>query len=115
MSVVTPVYLFRGLTGHGDFMVVSAARLDLVVSVFGGGPLHGEGGLVSAFGGAAFFKNEETSECYLGVWGARKVSRFRQMLQGSGAALTIVRERPPARLIRLSSNKGGRPRLNRAR
>jgi hypothetical protein len=37
---------------------------------------------------------------YVGVWGARNASRFRQILRERGAALNIVRGRPPAPLSR---------------
>jgi hypothetical protein len=100
MSQRFPVFVFRA--GHfarnGD-SVVSAAPLDLVVSVFGGGGLKGEAGLKAVFRGVAFFRNDETLLQYLGVWGARKASRFRRMLREAGARLDIVREPPPARLV----------------
>jgi hypothetical protein len=37
---------------------------------------------------------------YIGVWGARNASRFRQLLRERGAELKIVRDRPPAPLSR---------------
>jgi hypothetical protein len=73
--------------------------LELVVSVFGGGGPKGLAGLEAAFGGAAFFRNEEAGFQYLGVWGARKASRFRRSLREAGASLDIIREPPPARLV----------------
>lgn len=79
--------------------IVSAAPLDLVVMVYGGGGLKGEGSLAEAFGGAAFFRNDETGEGYLGVWGARNASRFRRTLQEAGVDLEIIREPPRARLV----------------
>ena len=93
------VYVFRErrFAPAGD-TVVCAAPLDLVVSVYGGGGLKGEGGLAAAFGGAAFFRNEETGFSYLGVWGARNASRFRNALRRR-ATLEIVRDSPPARLV----------------
>jgi hypothetical protein len=52
-STHSPVYVFREprFAPAGD-TVVCAAPLDLVVSVYGGGGLKGEGGLSAAFGGA---------------------------------------------------------------
>ncbi len=99
MSGNIPVYLFRDshFAPAGD-TVVCAAPLDVVVSVYGGGGLKGEGGLAAAFSGAAFFRNDETGLCFLGVWGSRNASRFRSALRRSGSRLEIVRERPPARL-----------------
>ncbi len=111
MSEPIPVYVFRGLSGlASDPTIVSVAPLDLVLSVFGGGGLRGEGGLSDAFGGTAFFRNDETGQCYLGVWGARKASRFRRALRSGGATLNIVRERPPTRLISWGSSKGSKRR-----
>src|ERR1700746_202886 len=104
--VSVPVYIFRG--GHfsprGDTMV-SAAPLDVVVFVYGGGGLKGELGLAAAFGGAAFFRNDETGCCFLGVWGARKASRFRNALRRSGAQLEIIPMHPPARLVWSQSHR----------
>jgi hypothetical protein len=65
MSEAIPVYLFRSgrFARNGD-TVVSAAPLDVVMSVYGGGGLFGEGGIKSAFGGAAFYHDDEaTSAC----------------------------------------------------
>ena len=45
---------------------------------------------------------------YLGVWGARNCARFRRLLRGSFADITIVEAEPPARL-RLVSKLGERP------
>ena len=65
-------------------------------------------GLAAAFGGAALFRNDETGATYLGVWGARNASRFRTALRRSGAALDLIREHPPARLILFTTSKGSR-------
>ena len=93
------IYVFRDphFAPAGD-TIVSAAPLDLVVSVYGGGGLIGESGLSTAFGGAALFRNDETGECYLGVWGERNASRFRSALQAA-TDLTIAHEAPRARLV----------------
>lgn len=94
----TPIYLFRSEAfAPGDRTVVCAAPTHLVVAVYGGGGHHNNGGMNDAFGGSAFYRNEETGETFLGVWGARNASRFRTALRRKGA-ITIVREPPPARL-----------------
>jgi hypothetical protein len=111
MSERFPVYVFRdGHFAPARDTFVSAAPLDLVVSVYGGGGIKGEGGLAAVFGGAAVFKNEESGLYYLGVWGARNASRFRTALRASGVILDIVREPPPARLI-FFETRGRRPSL----
>ena len=72
-----PGLRFRSLcfAPSGD-TVVSAAPLDRVVAVYGNGSVVGEGGLSSAFGGVAVFKNDASGECFIGVWGARNTTRF---------------------------------------
>jgi hypothetical protein len=97
-TATAAVYVFRDprFAPAGD-TVVCAAPVDLVVSVYGGGGLNGEEGLSAAFGGAAFFRNAKTGSSFLGVWGARKASRFRSALR-QRAVLNIVDAPPPARL-----------------
>src|SRR6266545_2542243 len=109
MSARFPVYVFRDrhFAPAGD-TVMSAAPIELVISVYGGGGTKGAGGLSAAFGGAAFFRNDATGDCYLGVWGARNASRFRSALRGSGAILLNFYKPPPARLI-FFEKKGKRP------
>src|SRR5262245_31105153 len=108
MSDRVCVYLFRSRNFmRGSDAVVSAAPLDLVVSVYGGGGTLNLGGLAAAFGGGAFFRNETTGRCFLGVWGARNASRFRAALRASGAAVSIIREPPPARLIFFETRGNG--------
>ncbi|MDZ7872724.1 MAG: hypothetical protein U5N27_05845 [Rhizobium sp.] len=65
--------------------------------VYGNGGVLGEGGLSSAFGGAAVFKNETTGECFIGVWGARNASRFRRELRGH-VETRLIKEAPDARI-----------------
>jgi hypothetical protein len=98
MNEPLAVYLFRDprFAPAGD-TAVCVAPLDLVVSVYGGGGHAGAEGLAAAFAGVAMFRNEETGARYLGVWGARKASRFRNALRAR-AALNVIREPPPARL-----------------
>ena len=74
-----------------------AAPVDLVVAVYGGGGHRDQEGVQSAFGGNAFYRNDETGDCFIGVWGTRNASRFRTALRRK-AAIQIVREPPPARL-----------------
>jgi hypothetical protein len=109
-----PVFVFRSTHfATAADTVVSAAPLDLVVTVYGGGGLKGEGGLAEAFGGAALFRDDDTGESYLGVWGARNASRFRHTLKEAGVNLSIVREPPRARLVWLQPetlNRQGRSR-----
>src|SRR3954451_9382764 len=100
------VYLFRGhFSPRGD-TVVCAAPLEMVVSVYGGGGINGDGGLSAVFEGSAFFRNEETGAAYLGVWGARNASHFRSALRQHFGALTIIRGPLPARLVRYSTAGG---------
>jgi hypothetical protein len=93
------VYVFRDSRFRGGNTVVSAAPHELVVSVYGGGGLVGEGNLAVAFGGCAYFRNEETGLTYLGIWGARKAAKFRTSLGKSGASIELIPEPPPARLV----------------
>ena len=94
-----PVFLFRSATfaPSGD-TVISVAPLKAVVSVYGNGGVVGEGGVSSAFGGAAVFKNETTGECFVGVWGARNASRFRRELRDH-IQILVIREALDARLV----------------
>jgi hypothetical protein len=106
-----PVYVYRDahFAAAGD-TVVTAAPLDLVVSVYGGGGIRGEAGLTAAFNGSILFKNDDTGQYYLGIWGARSASRFRGALRRSGAELEIRREPPPARMAGFQTrHKGSRP------
>jgi len=110
MAERVPVYLFRSgnFARNGD-TVVTAAPLDAVMSVYGGGGLFGEGGVAAIFGGAAFYRDDprdETSRGYVGVWGARQASRFRAVLRGAGISIEIVRSPPPARLMFWGTKSG---------
>lgn len=96
----TPVYLFRdqSFSGGGDTVVCVAAR-EAVVSVFGGGDLFDSGGLSAEFAGGAVFRDDVSGQLFLGIWGARKASRFRNRLRAHGIPCHIRHERPPGRLI----------------
>jgi hypothetical protein len=98
MNEPTRIYLFRSEgVANGSETVICAAPVDLVVATYGGGG-HGEQeGVRRAFGGNAFYRNDETGECFIGVWGARNASRFRTALRCK-AAIAVIHEQPPARL-----------------
>lgn len=94
----TRIYLFRSeAIAPGSSTVVCAAPVDLATAAFGSGGRHNEEGVRRAFGGNAFFRNSETGERFIGVWGARNASRYRTALRRH-ARIAIVREPPPARL-----------------
>lgn len=87
---------------------MTAAPLDLVVSVYGGGGLRGEQGLEAIFGGSAFFRDDDTGATYLAVWSSRKAARFRKQLRASGASIEIIRDAPAARLISWTTHRRDR-------
>ncbi|QFY60907.1 hypothetical protein FZ934_11060 [Rhizobium grahamii] len=92
------VYLFRSAGfAPSAGTVVSVAQLDRVVAVYGAGGVFGEGGLSSAFDGAAVFKNYASGACFIGVWGARNASRFRSKLRAH-MEIAVYNEAPDARL-----------------
>lgn len=99
METPCPVYLYRdpNFSALGDTFA-AAAPLNEVISVYGGGGLVGEGGLSAAFRGAVVFKQEDTGQYFLGVWGRRNTARFRAALRSVGE-IAIIAEPPPARLI----------------
>jgi|SRR5579883_13380 len=114
MSERLAIYVFRGGPfGHDANACV--APVDLVVGVFGGGGLKDSAGLSATFGGVAYFRNDETGAAYLGVWGARKASKFRSALRQVDANLEIVHRRPPARLIFFETKPGKPSRRSRRR
>jgi len=94
-----PIYLFRaeGFAPSGD-TVVSMAPLEAVVAVYGGGGAFDADGLSATFGGAAIFRNDATGALFAGVWGTRKVSRFRREMR-ERVSVVLVREAPEARLV----------------
>ena len=104
MSAHFPVYVFRdrGFAPGGE-TVVCAAPLDFVVSVYGGGGLNGEGGLAGAFGGAAFFRNDETGSSYFGVLGRTK--RFALPERSSPQCIAGHATRAASGAARLVSDK----------
>jgi len=82
----------------------AAAPLREVVSVYGGGGLVGEGGLSKAFGRAIVFKQEDTGQYFLGVWGRRNTARFRAALRSVGD-IVVIGDSPPARLIHFNKRR----------
>lgn len=106
-----PVYVFRSSRLAKSETVVTAAPLDLVMSVYGGGGLRGEQGLEAALGGPAYYR-DDTGAAYLAVWGARNASRFRAKLRENGAYLQVHNEAPPARLVWSNSRKGHRSKVS---
>ena len=95
-----PVYVFRDphFAPAGD-TAVSAAPVEAVVRIFGGGGINNSSGLETAFGGAAFFRDDATGKCHLGVWGARKAAKLRNTLRQSGLELDVIKAQPPGRLV----------------
>ncbi len=49
------------------------------------------------FGGYALMRDRGTDKYYLGIWGKKKVPRFRRLLRERGAQLVLVRLDAPAR------------------
>ena len=103
-AVQCPVYLFRSsaFAPAGD-TVVSLAPMEQVISVYGDGGVWGEGGLSSAFGGVAVFRNDASGERFAGVWGARNAARFRRELRAQ-LPIDIRNEAPDARLVFWATN-----------
>lgn len=112
MTQSIPIYVFRSVQFAKSETTVTAAPIELVVSVFGGGGLKGEQGLEASFGGSAYYRNEATDEAFLAVWGTRNGARFRRKLAESGATLQTHSGEPPARLVfHNSGHKGQRPKV----
>lgn len=112
MSRSIPIYVFRSAKFAKSETTVTAAPIDLVVSVFGGGGLKGEQGLEACLGGSVYYLDEATGEAFLAVWGTRNGARFRRKLAQSGATLQPLSIEPPARLVFYNSSlKGQRPKV----
>jgi len=95
----TTVFVFRDphFAPAGN-TVASAAPVDAVVSVYGGGGTKQSGGLSAVFGGVAVYRDDKSGAYYLGVWGARKAAKFRSALRRSGLEVETVKAPPPGRL-----------------
>ncbi len=50
--------------------------------------------LQTMFGGYAIYVSDDDASEYIGVWGTRKASQFRQTLEQRGANLEVVQARP---------------------
>jgi len=100
MADCIAIYVFRDphFAPAGD-TIVSAAPIETVVSVYGGGGLNEANGLSAAFGGVAVFRDDATGKCHLGVWGARKAAKFRSALRRSGVEIQVIKTPPPGRLV----------------
>lgn len=103
-----PLYLFKseGFASAGE-TVVCVAPVDRVISVYGGGGPFDADGVAAAFGGAVVFRDDETGQCFAGVWGRRYASRFRNRLRAT-MQIVIHKEAPEARLT-IRTITGERP------
>lgn len=100
MTYRVPIYVFRDPHfAPAANTVVSAAPLEAIVRVYGGGGFNETNGLSVAFGGAAVFRDDATGECHLGVWGNRKAAKFRNELRLSGLDVQTIDTAPPGRLV----------------
>jgi len=106
-----PIYVFRSdrFASSGD-TVVSVAPQEYVASVYGAGGALGEDGLSSAFGGSVIFKNDQTGERFVGVWGARNASRFRSDIRAQ--MLVVIHKREPNARLYVWNTKKKRSRRN---
>jgi hypothetical protein len=87
------IYVFRDpLTTRTSNTVVAVAPYADVIACFG------LDGLDGTFGGHAIFKNDESGDKYLGVWGARNASRFRTAMRRYHPSVVVIQDRPAARL-----------------
>lgn len=50
--------------------------------------------LKAVYGGYALYVIDDDASEYVGVWGTRKASRFRQLLRARGATLDLVERQP---------------------
>ena len=75
------------------------------------GGLKDAAGLEAAFGGSAYFRNDDTGFDYLGIWGTRNGGAFRNRIREAGMSVEIVHKPPPASLKWFSKGtRGQRPR-----
>jgi hypothetical protein len=97
-----PVYVFRDprFSSAGD-TVISAAPLEAVVAIYGGGGLNQTEGLSAAFGGCAVYRQRQLGKehYHLAVWGKRKASKFCQSFRNAGIKVEVIKSPPPGRLI----------------
>jgi len=85
------------------------APANAVVAVYGGGGIYDSDGLNDAFGGSVVYRDPDTSSFFLGVWGARNASRFRNVFRQRGMTVEILREPPPAAIAVYGTKRGARP------
>lgn len=100
-----PVYIFRSerFASAGD-TVVAVAPTNAVAAVYGNNGAFGTDGLSVAFGGAVVFKNDDSGQYFLGVWGSRNASRFRNELR-TRMPINVIKEAPVARLVLRTTEK----------
>jgi len=93
------VYVYRDPQfARAGNTVVAAAPMGAVVKAFGGGGVKNTAGLHAVFHGAIVYQEHPGSDCYLGVWGARKVAKFKAALRKHEQDVEVVQSAPPARL-----------------
>jgi hypothetical protein len=61
---------------------------------------------IQQFGGYLFYSDTETKQIYIGVWGARKVSRFRRLMREGGISYDLKLELPTS--FRVGGSPGGK-------
>lgn len=71
--------------------------------------------LSDIFGGMARYVNDKTGEEWIGIWSARKASKFRRLLRERGWVIVIVKSRPVGLHMKTAfygrrSDAKGRPR-----
>ena len=101
-SALLTVYVFRdnGFSPSGD-TVVCVADKRKIESTFGREQFE------SLFFGSTTYRNDTTEEEYLGVWGERNASRFRQLLRDRGIEIQVQKARPPTARCKLKSTRPG--------
>ena len=67
---------------------ISLARKEIVTDCFSRSEMS------DLFGGLARYEDKKTGEEWIGVWGARKASKFRRLLREHGTTLIVVKSIP---------------------
>jgi hypothetical protein len=112
MTARSKIYVFRDdRFAFGSDSWVSTAQLEAVAAVFcPSAPkdalrrdlirlaVEGPGGLAEHFGVAAVFRVPGTDGFYVGVWGARKASRFRSAFRKAGMETWLIKAPNPGKL-----------------
>ncbi len=108
-SAPLTVYVFRdnGFAPSGDTVVCIADKKQIESTL-------GQGQLENLFFGSTTYRNDTTEEEYLGVWGERNASRFRQLLRDRGIEIQVQKARPATARRKLKLTRPGqrtKPRL----